>query len=95
MDNTHKSKNKILNKVKKTNIIGKKKKNNKYIKEIKNLCVECGIDMGPENPRQLCYKTYCPNINYDNHDNYDCCKKSIINSGTCSFILIPIDPLGL
>lgn len=27
---------------------------------IRNLCVNCGIDMGVDNPRQLCYKTYCP-----------------------------------
>lgn len=27
-------------------------------------CCECGEDMGPENPRQLCRKTYCGN--YDN-----------------------------
>jgi hypothetical protein len=25
-------------------------------------CVECGIDMGKINPRQLCNKTYCGNI---------------------------------
>jgi hypothetical protein len=24
-----------------------------------NRCIECGIDMGPNNPRQLCGKTYC------------------------------------
>ena len=24
-----------------------------------NLCLECGVDMGPQNPRQLCGKTYC------------------------------------
>lgn len=23
-------------------------------------CLNCGIDMGPNNPRQLCGKTYCP-----------------------------------
>ena len=28
---------------------------------IKNLCVVCGVDMGPDNPRQLCRKTYCEN----------------------------------
>ncbi len=26
---------------------------------MKNLCVECGIDMGECNPRQYCAKTYC------------------------------------
>jgi hypothetical protein len=33
-----------------------------YIKDdyiIKNLCVECGVDMGYCNPRQYCGKTYC------------------------------------
>lgn len=24
-----------------------------------NKCIECGVDMGPHNPRQLCGKTYC------------------------------------
>ena len=24
-----------------------------------NRCLECGVDMGPQNPRQLCGKTYC------------------------------------
>ena len=39
----------------------------KYIIEIilesnegsKNLCVECGCDIGLNNPRQLCGKTFC------------------------------------
>lgn len=30
--------------------------------ESENKCVECGEDMGPNNPRQLCGKTYCKNI---------------------------------
>ena len=29
--------------------------------EIKNLCVNCGIDMGECNPRQYCGKWECPN----------------------------------
>jgi hypothetical protein len=29
--------------------------------EIKNLCIECGVDMGYCNPRQYCGKTYCLN----------------------------------
>ena len=24
-------------------------------------CLKCGVDMGPNNPRQLCRKYYCPN----------------------------------
>lgn len=27
----------------------------------KNLCIECGEDIGIDNPRQLCGKTYCIN----------------------------------
>jgi hypothetical protein len=26
-----------------------------------NHCLVCGISMGPNNPRQLCGKTWCPN----------------------------------
>ena len=26
-----------------------------------NRCLGCGMDMGECNPRQYCYKTYCPN----------------------------------
>jgi hypothetical protein len=26
-----------------------------------NYCIECGVDMGPMNPRQLCGKWYCLN----------------------------------
>jgi hypothetical protein len=29
-----------------------------------NRCVECQADMGPDNPRQLCRKTYCENAKY-------------------------------
>jgi len=27
----------------------------------RNLCIECGVDMGDCNPRQLCGKLYCRN----------------------------------
>lgn len=30
--------------------------------EIPNHCVSCGKYLGPENPRQLCAKTYCPEM---------------------------------
>ena len=30
--------------------------------ELRNLCLECGVDMGPGNPRQLCGKWCCQNI---------------------------------
>jgi hypothetical protein len=26
---------------------------------LKNRCIECGVDMGYQNPRQLCGKTIC------------------------------------
>ena len=29
-----------------------------------NFCIVCGINMGDENPRQLCRKTYCPDETY-------------------------------
>lgn len=33
-----------------------------YSKKTKSWhCLSCGINMGPNNPRQLCYKYYCPN----------------------------------
>ena len=32
--------------------------------EEKNLCVECGEDMGPQNPRQLCGKWRCTNAEW-------------------------------
>jgi ribosomal protein S27AE len=35
--------------------------NEAVIEEFKNLCVECGVDMGPDNPRQLCGKWRCNN----------------------------------
>jgi hypothetical protein len=31
----------------------------------KNLCVICGTDMGPNNPRQLCGKTMCMFEDFD------------------------------
>ena len=38
-----------------------------------NFCLECGIDMGPQNPRQLCGKTYCiyENDNSSEDPDYD------------------------
>ena len=48
--------------------------------DVKNECVICGVDMGPQNPRQLCRKTYCDNEEYleraiiyiiDNMDKHD------------------------
>lgn len=29
--------------------------------KFKNLCIECGIDLGYMNPRQLCGKIFCYN----------------------------------
>jgi len=31
------------------------------LEQYKNLCIECGIDLGETNPRQYCGKTYCYN----------------------------------
>ncbi len=36
-------------------------KKRKLDDEYKNLCIECEIDIGKDNPRQLCGKTYCLN----------------------------------
>lgn len=30
------------------------------VAEMENLCIGCGINMGKDNPRQYCHKTYCP-----------------------------------
>jgi hypothetical protein len=27
-------------------------------------CLQCGLDMGPNNPRQLCGKSYCYNSDF-------------------------------
>jgi len=27
-----------------------------------NKCVACGVDIGEDNPRQYCMKTYCPDM---------------------------------
>tara|TARA_B100000401_G_scaffold117904_1_gene77006 strand:- start:790 stop:1122 length:333 start_codon:yes stop_codon:yes gene_type:complete len=27
---------------------------------VKNNCIGCGVDMGSQNPRQYCNKTFCP-----------------------------------
>ena len=35
----------------------------KNILQHKNLCIECKVDIGINNPRQLCGKTRCLNIN--------------------------------
>jgi hypothetical protein len=34
----------------------------------KNLCMLCGEDMGPQNPRQLCGKSYCRNAEVEDDD---------------------------
>ena len=35
-----------------------------------NTCVECGVNLGPLNPRQYCAKTYCENTNTINIEIY-------------------------
>lgn len=47
-----------INEIKEINEI----KDDYYI--FKNLCLECGVDMGECNPRQYCGKTYCKNNIY-------------------------------
>jgi hypothetical protein len=46
-----------------------------------NLCMECGIDMGPMNPRQLCGKWHCLNEAFidlpDNDDNSEPINKKV------------------
>ena len=43
--------------------------NNYYSSEESNYCLDCGVDMGPMNPRQLCGKWYCLNAAFlDNAD---------------------------
>ena len=37
---------------------------------IQNKCVGCGIDMGYENPRQYCKKTFCPDEQSSSDDEY-------------------------
>jgi hypothetical protein len=37
-------------------------------KEDENRCIDCDIDMGPNNPRQLCGKTYCMNLTEHDDD---------------------------
>jgi ribosomal protein S27AE len=39
--------------------IVKVKKNVKEYTKITNNCMECGVDMGDSNSRQLCGKTHC------------------------------------
>jgi hypothetical protein len=36
---------------------------------IANFCVVCGVNMGDCNPRQYCYKLYCPFENADDTAN--------------------------
>ena len=42
----------------------------KLVFDNKNRCVSCNVDMGDMNPRQYCYKTYCPyeKIDENNHN---------------------------
>ena len=49
----------------------KRNDNDNDIDQMKNLCMECDIDMGECNPRQLCGKTVCLNAANDNNDDDD------------------------
>lgn len=44
-----------------------------------NYCIECGVDMGPSNPRQLCCKSYCDNSFYYDDKSFCIDDKSISN----------------
>ena len=41
-----------------------------------NRCIICNVDMGPENPRQLCRKTWCPK-EFDENDSSDVPPKKV------------------
>ncbi len=41
-------------------------------KKYKNLCITCGEDMGPQNPRQLCGKSFCLNKDFISDISSDC-----------------------
>jgi hypothetical protein len=42
-----------------------------------NFCVVCKLDLGPENPRQLCCKSYCPyEISYESTPSHSSCRQS-------------------
>ena len=46
-----------------SNINKKRKRNNIDDNETFSWnCLECGVDMGIDNPRQLCRKSYCGNV---------------------------------
>jgi hypothetical protein len=50
------------------NIEETKSKNNKRKQNLDcsaNFCVVCGVNMGDNNPRQLCRKTFCPREEYE------------------------------
>ena len=47
------------------NPIKKNTTDNNKIECLANFCIGCGINMGDCNPRQYCYKTYCPFENVD------------------------------
>lgn len=46
---------------------GKNKSSEDANKCLANFCLGCGINMGDCNPRQYCYKTYCPYEDMDNN----------------------------
>jgi hypothetical protein len=50
------------------------------IGEMKNRCIECNIDMGQCNPRQLCKKVYCDNELYTLTIKCSICKIQLENN---------------
>ena len=61
-NNCYYNKKIIMNEIRKiTNVC----QNNNFIEGPRNLCVQCQRDLGRQNPRQLCGKTRCDYIGYD------------------------------
>ena len=59
-----KQKKEETQKTQKKTVAGTKPRNVEDIDylEVRNLCTECGVDMGISNPRQLCGKYVCRNL---------------------------------
>lgn len=49
-------------------VLFNRRANEAAVEEPQNKCIECGVDMGPDNPRQLCGKTRCAGYGYDTQE---------------------------
>tara|TARA_B100000900_G_C20460324_1_gene666985 strand:+ start:137 stop:451 length:315 start_codon:yes stop_codon:yes gene_type:complete len=62
------------------------------VDKLNNNCIGCGVDMGSQNPRQYCKKTFCPveypssedEINFINLKNKKLSKKNPWICGECT-----------